>query len=80
LNVLPGFIDSLPEKEERRVTTPLQRYGPVEEIAAMVASLPPDWQCILRVALGRRKSFAAQRLQAPHTFLGFLRPSQSMHL
>jgi NAD(P)-dependent dehydrogenase (short-subunit alcohol dehydrogenase family) len=38
-NVLPGFIDSLPEKEERRRTIPMQRYGRSEEIAATVAFL-----------------------------------------
>jgi len=38
-NILPGFIDSLPEKEERRRTIPMQRYGRSEEIAATVAFL-----------------------------------------
>ena len=38
-NVLPGFIDSLPEKPERRARIPLQRYGSVEEIAKTVAFL-----------------------------------------
>ena len=38
-NVLPGYIDSLPEKEERRVKIPLKRYGKVAEIAATVAFL-----------------------------------------
>ena len=38
-NVLPGFIDSLPEKEDRRARIPLQRYGRVEEIARTVAFL-----------------------------------------
>jgi NAD(P)-dependent dehydrogenase (short-subunit alcohol dehydrogenase family) len=38
-NVLPGFIDSLPEKEERRRTIPMQRYGRSEEIASTVAFL-----------------------------------------
>lgn len=41
-NVLPGFIDSLPEKEERRATIPMGRYGHVEEIAATVAFLASD--------------------------------------
>jgi NAD(P)-dependent dehydrogenase (short-subunit alcohol dehydrogenase family) len=41
-NVLPGFIDSLPEKEERRVTIPMQRYGHAEEIADTVAFLAGD--------------------------------------
>lgn len=41
-NVLPGFIDSLPEKEERRVSIPMQRYGRTEEIAATVSFLASD--------------------------------------
>ena len=41
-NVLPGFIDSLPEKEDRRARIPLQRYGRVEEIARTVAFLAGD--------------------------------------
>ncbi len=38
-NVLPGFIDSLPEKAERRARIPLGRYGTVAEVAATVAFL-----------------------------------------
>jgi len=38
-NVLPGWIDSLPETEERRKGVPLGRYGKAEEIAATVAFL-----------------------------------------
>ncbi|MCF1486916.1 SDR family oxidoreductase [Pseudomonas sp. AA27] len=38
-NVLPGFIDSLPEKEEFRSRIPMERYGKAEEIAATVAFL-----------------------------------------
>ena len=38
-NVLPGFIDSLPEKEEFRVRIPMQRYGKTDEISATVAFL-----------------------------------------
>ncbi|MCO5064060.1 MAG: SDR family oxidoreductase [Rhizobiaceae bacterium] len=38
-NVLPGWIDSLPQTEERRETVPMQRYGTAEEIAATVAFL-----------------------------------------
>ncbi len=41
-NVLPGFIDSLPEKEERRVSIPMQRYGRTEEVAATVSFLASD--------------------------------------
>lgn len=38
-NVLPGWIDSLPETAERRDAVPMQRYGTAEEIAATVAFL-----------------------------------------
>ncbi|WP_319530871.1 SDR family oxidoreductase [uncultured Cohaesibacter sp.] len=41
-NVLPGFIDSLPEKEDRRTRIPMGRYGTVEEIAATIAFLASD--------------------------------------
>jgi NAD(P)-dependent dehydrogenase (short-subunit alcohol dehydrogenase family) len=41
-NVLPGFIDSLPEKQEFRDRVPMQRYGRVEEIAATIAFLASD--------------------------------------
>ncbi|CAM5209362.1 3-oxoacyl-[acyl-carrier protein] reductase OS=Castellaniella defragrans (strain DSM / CCUG 39792/ 65Phen) OX=1437824 GN=BN940_05636 PE=3 SV=1 [Castellaniella denitrificans] len=38
-NVLPGWIDSLPEVAERRDSVPMQRYGKAEEIAATVTFL-----------------------------------------
>jgi NAD(P)-dependent dehydrogenase (short-subunit alcohol dehydrogenase family) len=38
-NVLPGWIDSLPETDERRRNVPMQRYGTSEEIAATIAFL-----------------------------------------
>jgi NAD(P)-dependent dehydrogenase (short-subunit alcohol dehydrogenase family) len=38
-NVLPGFIDSLPESEERRARIPMGRYGSVDEIAKTVRFL-----------------------------------------
>lgn len=41
-NILPGWIDSLPEQEERRQSVPLQRYGTSEEIAATIAFLASD--------------------------------------
>jgi len=41
-NVLPGFIDSLPEKEEFRSRIPMERYGKAEEIAATVAFLASE--------------------------------------
>ena len=40
-NVLPGWIDSLPATEERRLGVPMKRYGTSEEIAATVAFLAP---------------------------------------
>ena len=41
-NVLPGFIDSLPEKEEFRQRIPLGRYGKSSEVAAVVAFLASE--------------------------------------
>lgn len=41
-NVLPGFIDSLPEKDERRQRVPMGRYGKVEEVAGLVSYLASD--------------------------------------
>ncbi|WP_306141146.1 SDR family oxidoreductase [Roseibium sp. MMSF_3412] len=42
-NVLPGFIDSLPEKEEFRARIPMGRYGrSFDEIASVVAFLASD--------------------------------------
>ena len=41
-NVLPGFIDSLPEKREFRERIPMGRYGTTEEIAETVAFLLSD--------------------------------------
>ena len=42
-NVLPGFIDSLPEKEEFRAMVPMGRYGSsLGEIASVVAFLASD--------------------------------------
>ena len=38
-NVLPGFIDSLPEKEKFKRRIPLKRYGTTDEIASLVAFL-----------------------------------------
>ncbi len=40
--VLPGFVDSLPEKEARRARIPLGRYARAEEIANAVAWLVSD--------------------------------------
>jgi NAD(P)-dependent dehydrogenase (short-subunit alcohol dehydrogenase family) len=41
-NVLPGWIDSLPQLDARRDSVPMKRYGKVEEIAATVAFLASD--------------------------------------
>ena len=38
-NILPGYIDSLPEKDERREKIPMGRYGSMDEIAATVGFL-----------------------------------------
>jgi NAD(P)-dependent dehydrogenase (short-subunit alcohol dehydrogenase family) len=38
-NILPGFIDSLPEAEERRSRIPMGRYGRSEEVADLIAFL-----------------------------------------
>jgi len=41
-NILPGFIDSLPEKEEFRTRIPMGRYGKTEEISETIAFLASD--------------------------------------
>ena len=41
-NILPGFIDSLPETEERRLRIPMGRYGTMDEISETVAFLVSD--------------------------------------
>lgn len=41
-NVLPGFIDSLPEKAERRARIPMGRYGRVDEVGELIAFLASD--------------------------------------
>lgn len=38
-NVLPGYIDSLPEKEERRARIPMGRYGRSDEVGELIAFL-----------------------------------------
>lgn len=38
-NVLPGWIDSLPETDDRRTSVPLQRYGTSEEVASTISFL-----------------------------------------
>lgn len=41
-NVLPGFIDSLPEKDDRRERIPMGRYGRSDEVAELVTYLASD--------------------------------------
>ena len=41
-NVLPGFIDSLPEKPEFRSRIPMGRYGKTSEIAAVIGFLASE--------------------------------------
>jgi NAD(P)-dependent dehydrogenase (short-subunit alcohol dehydrogenase family) len=41
-NVLPGFIDSLPEQEQFRERIPMGRYGKVDEVAELIALLASD--------------------------------------
>lgn len=41
-NVLPGWIDSLPETDERRTSVPLGRYGTAEEVAATIGFLASE--------------------------------------
>lgn len=36
-NVLPGFIDSLPETEDRRARIPMGRYGTVAEVSSLIS-------------------------------------------
>ena len=41
-NVLPGFIDSLPETEDRRSRIPMGRYGREEEVSALIGWLASE--------------------------------------
>ena len=41
-NVLPGFIDSLPETDERRERIPMKRYGRAEEVSSLIAWLASE--------------------------------------
>ena len=41
-NILPGFIDSLPEKIEFKNRIPLNRYGKVSEISEFISFLASD--------------------------------------
>jgi NAD(P)-dependent dehydrogenase (short-subunit alcohol dehydrogenase family) len=41
-NVLPGFIDSLPETEDRRSRIPMGRYGKEDEVSSLIAWLASE--------------------------------------
>ncbi|MCV6576114.1 MAG: SDR family oxidoreductase [Cohaesibacter sp.] len=41
-NVLPGFIDSLPEREAFKARIPMERYGTMDEIGKTIAFLASD--------------------------------------
>ncbi|MDU8926390.1 SDR family oxidoreductase [Alisedimentitalea sp. MJ-SS2] len=38
-NVLPGFIDSLPETEDRKARIPMGRYGHAQEVSGLISYL-----------------------------------------
>lgn len=38
-NILPGFIDSLPETEDRKARIPLGRYGRADEVSSLISFL-----------------------------------------
>jgi NAD(P)-dependent dehydrogenase (short-subunit alcohol dehydrogenase family) len=40
--VLPGFIDSLPEREGVRDRIPMGRYGTTDEVSELIALLASD--------------------------------------
>ncbi|MBK0399856.1 SDR family oxidoreductase [Limibaculum sp. M0105] len=41
-NILPGFIDSLPETDDRRARIPLGRYGRQVEVSSLIAWLASE--------------------------------------
>ena len=41
-NILPGFIDSLPETAERRARIPMGRYGTQAEVSGLISYLASD--------------------------------------
>lgn len=41
-NVLPGFIDSLPETEDRKARIPMGRYGRVDEVSSLISLLASE--------------------------------------
>lgn len=41
-NVLPGFIDSLPETEDRKARIPMGRYGRADEVSSLIPLLASE--------------------------------------
>ena len=41
-NVLPGFIDSLPETEDRKARIPMGRYGQAREVSSLIGYLASE--------------------------------------
>ncbi|MGB0504556.1 MAG: SDR family oxidoreductase [Pikeienuella sp.] len=41
-NVLPGFIDSLPETEDRKARIPMGRYGRADEVSSLISWLASE--------------------------------------
>lgn len=41
-NVLPGFIDSLPETKDRRARIPMGRYGRADEVSSLISWLASE--------------------------------------
>lgn len=41
-NILPGFIDSLPETEDRRARIPMGRYGRAGEVSSLISWLASE--------------------------------------
>jgi NAD(P)-dependent dehydrogenase (short-subunit alcohol dehydrogenase family) len=41
-NVLPGFIDSLPETEDRKARIPMGRYGLASEVSSLISWLASE--------------------------------------
>lgn len=41
-NVLPGFIDSLPETKDRRARIPMGRYGRTDEVSSLISFLASE--------------------------------------
>jgi len=41
-NVMPGFIDSLPETEDRKARIPMGRYGRAQEVSSVISLLASE--------------------------------------